>query len=127
MQYCTIGIVDCAAAQDAASWATGITQARYSSDDAQSFHGGRADSYRHCVWAGATAQRIGEDRAMTVLTVHELDATDGQDHVQMDIENDRTGAGIGDASNQQGVSDTWGWIMSQCAALADSGKLTRLW
>lgn len=117
---------DCLHGQDAADWASGVTEWRYQNYSRQAFHGGIADAYRHCIWSGALAQRIGEDRAMTLVTVHELEATDGEDHVQMDMENDRTGVTIGGQANGRGGSDTWGWIMSQCAAKADSGLLTTI-
>ncbi|WCT06142.1 DUF6973 domain-containing protein [Rhodococcus qingshengii] len=127
LQYCTLGAVDCAYGNDAANWASSITQWRYQDYGPKAFHGGIADAYRHCTWGAALAQRVGEDRAMTLLTVHELDASDGDDHVQMDMENDRTGVSIGARANSRGGSDTWGWIMKQCAAQADSGQLTTLW
>lgn len=111
----------CAAGQDAANWAWGTALWLYPDTFATD---GRGDAFRHCLWSGATAQRVGENKALELTTNHEKNARDQVDSSRkMDLKNNATGAALGARSNQVGGSDTWGWILNECRARADAGQL----
>ncbi|WP_040738792.1 DUF6973 domain-containing protein [Nocardia tenerifensis] len=123
--YCMANAGDCLAADDAKNWATGVAEWRYQNNP-RSLHNGVGDAFRHCIWAGAIAQRIGADRAATILSIHENKDDNPLDEWLMDTANNETGVRLGVESNSKGGGDTWGWIMNRCGALADGGKLRTL-
>jgi hypothetical protein len=112
----------CLIVNDATSWASSTAEWKYP----ESLHNGKGDAFRHCIWAGALANRVGYDRAFTQVMVHEDPATEPMNEVSMDVANDLTGLGIGDRSRTEGGSDSWGWIMSECATQADGRALAGL-
>jgi hypothetical protein len=123
--YCAAHWVACGIEKDAAEWARSTAIWRYNND--ASLEDGVGDAYRHCIFAGALTQRLGEEQATTLLNIHELQGPEVPLKVSiMDYANNATGVKIGAQANQKGGSDTWGWIMEQCGALADSGQLKTL-
>lgn len=113
----------CLAANDAANWAYGMAAARY---PGSALHNDTGDAYRHCIWSGATAQKVGYDTARDITTRHEdAAAAQGQpaEEYTMDINNNSVGLSIGARANAEGGADTWGYVASQCGYAADTGLL----
>lgn len=122
MVWCVLSL-SCVQVKDATDWARATAEWRYGGD---SLHNGVGDAFRHCIWAGAIANRVGYDAAYTQVIVHEDLSSDPISEVSMDIANDLTGLEIGIRSHDEGGDDTWGWIMTECASLADAGELAGL-
>jgi hypothetical protein len=120
--YCASHIGECNNAKDAAQWAEGVTIGKYGGNN-EELHNGVPDAFRHCLWSGAMAQRMGTDTALTIANNHELlDSAPGSE-ASMDSYNNHIGVTIGEQSNGVGTSDTWGWIMHECSERADTGAL----
>lgn len=116
--YCLVN-VSCSTVQDATDWASNTAKWRYPNAKQ---HNDKADAFRHCIWAGALANRLGYDKAHVQSIGHEQDG-DPLDEVLMDVANDLVGLDIGVKSLSEGGKDQWGWIMKECGSLADAHKL----
>jgi len=110
----------CLTVQDTQRWALSTAAWRY---PAGTQADGVGDAFRHCIWAGALANRVGYESAYTQTLGHENYTAESEGAFFMDVSNDFVGLDLGVRSLSEGGSDTWGWIMNQCGALADSGQL----
>jgi hypothetical protein len=119
--YC-VATASCPAWQDSANWASSTAEWLYP----DSTWNGKGDAFRHCLWAGALANRVGYDTAFTLVMIHEDTTTDPMNEVTMDATNDAIGLDLGIRSVSEGGADQWGWILSQCQQRAESGELSGL-
>lgn len=111
----------CWAAQDAANWALGTALWLY---PAETLEDGAGDAFRHCSWSAALTQRVGGQRAEAITTRHEYASTPSSLSARvMDLGNKMIGREVGAQANDEGGSDTWGWIIQRCSALQDAGVL----
>jgi hypothetical protein len=125
--YCALSW-SCLQAKDASDWALSTAEWRYPDSFASD---GKGDAYRHCIYSGALAQRIGYTNAYTLVMVHEdMVAASNDSNLMarntMDVTNDMIGLGIGVRARNEGWDDQWGWIMSQCEQKVESGELAGL-
>lgn len=108
---CVANPGECQVALDAQSWAQNVTAWKY---NGASGHNDRADSFRHCIWTGAMAQRLGYERAGRIAAWHEVKEGQPTREYDMDVANNAMGLMTGSIANRHGGSDTWGWIMNRC-------------
>lgn len=118
--YCLSHAADCINGDDAGKWAESVSAGTYPELDQ---HNTKADAFRHCLWTGAMAQRMGRSGALAIADNHEVQATQPAGEASMDSHNNVVGASLGEQSNSVGTSDTWGWILDQCYQRAESGSL----
>jgi hypothetical protein len=120
-----IGNGTCAVMNDASNWALRTARWKYPGSVANN---GAGDAFRHCIWAGVLAQRMGYDTAYTAVLLHESSDASSSDSnktatASMDAFNDYVGLDLGRRSNKVGTKDTWGWIMNQCDKRANNHEL----
>lgn len=115
---------NCAETKDALAWALDVTESEYGTNKG---NGDESDAFRHCLWAGALSNRLGQDEAKSILSNHEVIAySQDKKHLEMDMSNNWTGAEIGAKSKKQGGEDEWGWVIEKCESKARSGELVRI-
>lgn len=118
LQWCAMN-GSCLTLHDTATWALRTATWKYPESVSND---GAGDAFRHCIWSGSLAQRVGYDDAYTTVLLHEADE-DGSEAATMDAFNDYAGLEIGVQSNEAGTSDTWGWIMNKCEERLENGEL----
>jgi hypothetical protein len=120
-----IGQGTCAVMNDATNWARRTAEWKYPNSFANN---GAGDAFRHCIWAGALAQRMGYEVAYTAVLLHESADASSSDPEKtatsaMDAFNDYVGLELGRRSRKVDTKDTWGWIMNQCEKRTDNHEL----
>lgn len=114
--------LDCAHAQDAQLWARDVAAWVFPEHAVQ--HNDMADAFRHCVWIGALATRVGQQDAYTVGFMHEEYAEDNpSEEYAMDDWNNFIGSMIGEDAVNAGVEDEWGHVLAECESRARSYEL----
>mgnify|MGYP000847831560 FL=1 len=112
----------CFAAFDAMGWATRVTNWKFPNDPSQ--HNGMADAFRHCIWMGATATRIGKVNAFGIGQIHEDHTPNNpQRERDMDESNNLVGAQIGEDARNMNLTDQWGYVIEQCESKARNYQL----
>ncbi len=121
-RYCTLALQlhDCYVNADAVAWARGAAEWLYPGPGLED---GIGDAFRHCIWAGALSQRLGHDRAYTLVLIHENIPGNPLRKQAMDVYNDQKGLDIGHEANEAGVDDTWGYVIDRCRSMADARQL----
>jgi hypothetical protein len=117
---CATNWDECQVALDAQNWALSVTHWKY---PGSTMHNDRADSFRHCIWTGAMAQRLGYERAGRIAAWHEVKEGQPTREYDMDVANNAMGLMTGSIADQHGGSDTWGWIMDRCQRYERTGQL----
>lgn len=115
---------DCLHVKDTLEWAERVTEWKYPGGN--STDGTRANAFKHCIWMGATATRLGESGANKIGDTHEFYAI-GQPKSfrRMDQENNAVGAAVGAKAKEDNLPDQWGYVIQECKKMADDKPIVR--
>ena len=115
-------LIGCRHVPDAKSWAERGTDWQYPGGNKTD--GTKANAFKHCIWMGATATRLGELNSRRVGDVHEWVATNQpEDLKDMDKANNLVGVRIGVKAKEDNLSDQWGYVIEECKKQAESNQL----
>lgn len=115
-------LIGCGHVPDAKSWAERVTDWQYPGGNKTD--GTKANAFKHCIWMGATATRLGELNSRRVGDVHEWVATNQpEDLKDMDKANNLVGVRIGVKAKEDNLSDQWGYVIEECKKQAESNQL----
>ena len=114
--------LSCQHVETTKKWAEDVTEWKY--PNGNKTDGTKANAFKHCIWIGATATRLGETDAYRVGFTHEKYAKDQKSDFRiMDEWNNFIGAGIGAKAKADNLSDQWGYVIDECQKLAESHDL----
>ena len=118
----TDNLIDCLDVEEAREWAVQVTEWKYPGGNRTD--GTRANAFKHCIWMGATATRLGESEAKKIGGTHEFYGINQPGSLRkMDGENNAVGAALGAKAKEDNLSDQWGYVIEECKKLADSNQL----